>query len=385
MCLTLHQKWLNEPGWCGQRIRETDMLVLLTRVLLWASIGLLLWYILARIIDRKYLSWFGGVILILLLVVSYLESDNDTVRLLWQVLSFPLSPLGLSLVLIGGALSDGIKKVRGMPIAIAFGILLISSVPLFAQSLVTDAEQKVNQAFAQQSAFCEDVCQVDEVPGANLASAGAIAVFGDSRDADVPINGVRSSNEIAVNTVLAPRLIYAADLYRQARDGGADPLVIVTAGQGKDDSPQRATILNILERSGIPNSRIRIQDTGLNIHSTAESVDKTLRDLNILPAPDKRDNNEPRVVVVAPAILMPRAALTFERMKLDVIARPTDFYSARFNSGGGTLDKVPDLLPSVGALQLTTQYWNELLNSMYYFLRGWLPDFNFGWNSSIEI
>ncbi|MEM9089948.1 MAG: ElyC/SanA/YdcF family protein [Cyanobacteria bacterium P01_F01_bin.53] len=361
------------------------MLVLLTRVLLWASIGLLLWYILARIIDRKYLSWFGGVILILLLVVSYLESDNDTVRILWQVLSFPLSPLGLVLVLIGGALSDGIKKVRGMPIAIAFGILLISSIPLFAQSLVTDAEQKVNQAFAQQSAFCGDVCRVDEVPGANLASAGAIAVFGDSRDADVPINGVRSSGEIAVNTVLAPRLIYAADLYRQARNSGSDPLVIVTAGQGNDDSPQRATILNILERSGVPTRSIQIQDTGLNIHRTAETVDKTLRDLDILPAPDKRGNNEQRVVVVAPAILMPRAALTFERMNLDVIARPTDFYSARFNSGGGTLDKLPDLLPSVGALQLTTQYWNELLNSMYYFLRGWLPDFNFGWNSSIEI
>lgn len=359
------------------------MLVLLTRILLWASIGLLLWYIVARIIPRQYLAWFGGVILILLFVLSFVEADNDTVRILWQLLSFPLSPLGLSLVLIGGALSEGIKKAKGMPIAIAFAILLVSSIPLFAQSLVTDAEQKVSQAFAKQSELCGEVCRVEDVPGANLAEAGAITVIGDSRDADVAIDGAQS--DVAINTVLAPRLIYAADLYDQARVRGANPLVIVTAGSGNDDSAERRTIRTILERNGVVGGDIRIQDSGLDVYATAKNVEKLLQDQQIIRARNQRTNDERRVVVVAPAILMPRAALTFERMNLEVIARPTDFYSARFGSGGGTLEKIPQLLPSVEALQLTTRYWDELLSSMYYFLRGWLPNFNFGWDSSIEL
>ena len=82
---------------------------------------------------------------------------------------------------------------------------------------------------------------------------------------------------------------------------------------------------------------------------------------------------------------MSRAALTFERRDLQVIAKPTDFYTAPMMGDGSLLRRLPDILPSVDALQLTTRYWNELLTSLYYFLRGWLPNFNFGWDSSIEI
>ncbi|MEO0887916.1 MAG: hypothetical protein AAFY54_18590, partial [Cyanobacteria bacterium J06648_10] len=59
--------------------------------------------------------------------------------------------------------------------------------------------------------------------------------------------------------------------------------------------------------------------------------------------------------------------------------------TARFDPDRGLLGRLPDILPSVDALQITTRYWNELLTSLYYFLRGWLPDFNFGWDPSIEI
>ncbi|MEL6259518.1 MAG: ElyC/SanA/YdcF family protein [Cyanobacteria bacterium J06626_6] len=362
--------------------RETQMLVLLTRMLLWASIGVLLWYILTRMIPRQYLSWFGGFILIALLVLTFVESDNDTVRIIWQILSFPLSPLGLSVVLIGGALSEGLKKVKPGPVAAALGILVFSSIPLVAQSLVVDAETRVSEVFEQQAALCGEVCRIEDVPGANLGEAGAIAVFGDSRDADISIDGPETTSNVAVNTLLAPRLIYAADVYNRS---GAAPLVIVTAGSGDEDSQQRRNIRSILNSNGVPDRDIQIESTDLNIRRTAERVEEILEEGQIIAPPGERTENERRIVVVAPAILMSRAALTFERMGLEVIARPTDFYSARFNRSNDLLEQLPQVLPNVDALQLTTRYWNELLTSMYYFLRGWLPNFNFGWDSSIEI
>ena len=368
------------------------MLVLLTRILLWASVGLLLWYALARIIPRKYLTWFGGVILVLLLVVSFLESDDDTVQVIWRIISFPLRPLGAAIVLLASALGDGLRKARGTPVAIALTILLISSIPIFAQYLVSDAEQAVRTAYTERRAICEGVCDTD-IPVAgeagNLGNTAAIVVLGNSTDINRDIDASNLSVfDASVSTSLSPRLAYAANLYQQARSLGASPFVVVTADTDNDaeQSNPREVIRSILSRNGVFSEDIRTEDTGLDVHKAADDVEELLEESNFIS--DDRDNRteaDPRVVLVAPAIVMSRAALTFERTGLQVIARPTDFYTAPVASGGDLIQRLPEILPSVDALQLTSRYWDELLTSLYYFLRGWLPDFNFGWNSNIEV
>ncbi len=366
------------------------MLVLLTRVLLWASVGVLIWYILARIIPKKFLTWFGGVILILLLVLSFADPDDSTVSVIWQILSFPLTPLGAAIVFLGAALTEGPKKPRGTPAAIALAILIFSSIPIFSQWIVSDAEQSVRTAYAQRVELCEGVCRNDEIPAqGNLAEAGAIVVIGDSADIDRAIDVSSAPGDASVNTSLAPRLIYAASLYQQARDRGASPVVIVTAGTGEENSDQRDVIRTILSQSNVPNSAVQIEDTGLDIYRTAREVEEQLESRQIIsPRAVRRaqgTDDDRRIFLVAPAILIQRAALTFEKRGLEVVAKPTDFYTAPFSTSGDVLDRLPDILPSVDALQLTTRYWNELLNSLYYFLRGWLPNFNFGWDPSIEV
>ncbi len=366
------------------------MLVLLTRVLLWASVGLLIWYILARVIPKKYLTWFGGVILLLLLVAAFIEPDDDTVGVIWRILSFPLTPLGAAVVLLASAVSEGVKKVKGNPVAIALAILLISSIPISAQWLVRDAESSVRTAYAQRAELCGDVCPSGSIPGqGNLGRAAAIVVLGDSQDIDKAITVSDRPEDASINTALAPRLIYAANLYQRARSQGAAPIVIVTAGAKPADSQERSIIRGILSNNGVFDEDIQIQTTGLDVRSASLNVEKSLQDRQIIAARSTRRSegirDDPRVVLVAPAIVMSRAALTFERRDLQVIAKPTDFYTAPLSGGGSLLRRLPDILPSVDALQLTTRYWNELLTSLYYFLRGWLPNFNFGWDSSIEI
>ncbi|MGC1309502.1 MAG: ElyC/SanA/YdcF family protein [Phormidesmis sp.] len=367
------------------KTRETEMLVLLTRILLWASMGLLLWYILVRIIPPKYLTWFGGFILIALLALSFIEADNDTVRIIWQILSFPLRPLGLSLLLLGGAISEGAKRVKGTPVVIAFTILFFCSIPIFAQQLVSDAEQRVRTVYEQRAELCGDVCRNGEIPNqGDLGQAAGIVVLGDSADIDQAINVSDTPGNVSINTALAPRLIYAAGLYREAVARGANPTVFVTAGDG-DDEEQDQVVRDILSANRVPVEVIQTEDTDLDVYTTGTRIERFLQERQIIGARDTRGTDGPRVVLVAPAIVMSRAALTFERLGLQVIAKPTDFYTPRFGGGGDLLDRLPDILPSADALQLTTNYWNELLASLYYFLRGWLPDFNFGWNSNIEI
>ncbi len=367
------------------------MLALLTRVLLWASVGLLVWYVLTKVIDKKYLTWFGGVILILLMLVSFIDPTDDTISVIWRILSFPLTPLGAAIVFLGVSLSDGMKKIKGTPAAIALAILLISSIPLSAQWLVSEAEQSVRTAYVERSTVCGEVCRDGDIPGqGDVSESAAVVVMGDSRDIDRELTVFETPEAVSVNTALAPRLIYAANLYRQARDRNADPVVVVTAGAGDENSNQRQVIRNILVNNGVFGEDIVIQNTGLDVFRTARDVEELLQKRGVIRAREVRlkegARNDPRIFLVAPAITMSRAALTFEKLALQVVARPTDFYTGKFTSPTkDPLTRLPDLLPNVDALQLTSRYWDELLTSLYYFLRGWLPNFNFGWNSSIEI
>lgn len=368
------------------------LLVLLTRILLFASIGLLIWYIFTKVIAQKYLAWFGGVLLIALLIVSFAIPDDGTIQRLWQLISFPLTPLGASLVLIGMSLSGGFSKINTQPAAIALAILLISSIPLSAKLLVSQSEQSIRQAYIRQAELCEEVCRADDIPGTgNLAEAAAIVVLGDRNDIDraIAISTDIATADAPAYTALAPRINYAADLYAEARRLGGAPFVIVTAGSGDQDSTQREIIRDIMVRNGIASQDIRIESSGLDIRGTAEDVEDFLQDQQLIGSRDDRleeggNIDDPRVVLVAPAMMMSRAALTFERIGLQTIARPTSFSTLPVDTEDVT-GTLLDLIPSVEALRLTTQYWNELLTSLYYFLRGWLPNFNFGWDSSIEL
>ncbi|NJR38518.1 MAG: hypothetical protein HC781_06320 [Leptolyngbyaceae cyanobacterium CSU_1_4] len=88
------------------------MFELITQIIILAAIYFLVRFVLLSFIERKYLTWLGGIVLVLLMVLAFLEPTNRTVGLLWGILSFPLRPLGLVLILLGYAVRKGYKQVR---------------------------------------------------------------------------------------------------------------------------------------------------------------------------------------------------------------------------------------------------------------------------------
>ncbi|MBX2863082.1 MAG: YdcF family protein [Leptolyngbyaceae cyanobacterium MAG.088] len=364
------------------------MLVLLTRVLLWATIGLLVWYILTKIIPKQYLTWFGGVIVLLLIVASFANPNDESIGTIWRLLSLPLTPLGATILLLGSAISDGWGKVKGQQVAAALAILVITSLPIFSRYIVARSELEVQQAFADRAAQCAEVCPAG-LQGPRLDRTGAIVVLGNDAGDSKGTVAFQSASDQAYNSTLVPRLIYASQLYSDARQAGANPFVVVTAdpgGTSEASQIKRQNMRTVLINNGVPTENIRFESTGLNVHGTAERVDNFLRTQQVLPARNNRSEpTDPRIMLVAPAMTMTRSALTFENMDMQVIAKPTDFYSVNTWSGNDTFSRLPDIIPNVDALQLTSRYWDEVLTSTYYFLRGWLPSFDFSWNSNIEL
>jgi hypothetical protein len=371
-----------------------DILNLLTRLLLWLGIGYFLWWILRKFIPTTFLTWFGGAMILALIAGAFLFPTDNTLGVFWQFLAFPLTPLGGAIILLLLALSNGIPKANGRMVLVAALILIISSMPLVARSLVNHSEQALQRAYASQQRLCSDICPaIDAVP---VDRAVSIVVIGENADAYRLTNAV--SSRIDADTPLDPALVArlnsTAVLYN--RVSRARPFVTVTAGprfgSAEEREPLRQAIRQQLVNRGVPADSIRIQNTGSDVRAAVVDQRNFLSEQGLFTPPARagrfdvtRANREAnRVILVAPALTMRRAALAFENDGIQVVAAPTELYSTPNLETRDTLARLADLAPNVNALVLTSRYWSELLSSIYYYLRGWLPPFTMQWEQVVE-
>lgn len=371
-----------------------DVLNLLTRLLLWLGIGYLLWWILRKFIPVAFLTWFGGAIILVLIAASLLFPEDNTIGVFGQFLAFPLTPLGAVIMLLLFSRSANFKDQSGRMATAALMILIISSLPLVARALVNHSEQAVQRAYASQQRLCSDICPaIDQVP---VNRAVSLVVIGENADAYRLTNTLNSridaDNEL--DPVLVARLNSAANVYN--RISAARPFVTVTAGPRYGSSEEQEAIRQAIRQQltsrGVPPESIRLENMGLNIRTAVldqrdflteqRLFDEPVRSGPFETARSNRDAN--RVVLVAPALMMRRAALAFEKVGLQVVAAPTELYSDIGLSDRDTLARLSDLVPDVSALALTTRYWSELLGSIYYYLQGWLPPFSMQWEQVVE-
>ncbi len=119
------------------------MFVMLSRVLLWLLLGTIIYSLFQRFYPSG--SFFGRLVLAILAIVLLLSFFNPggsgtVVSPLWQVVSFPLKPLGASILMLIFAAQrmkgGGLDKPGGYLLGWALTILLIASTPAFAYFLV---------------------------------------------------------------------------------------------------------------------------------------------------------------------------------------------------------------------------------------------------------
>ncbi|MBZ8181976.1 YdcF family protein [Oscillatoria salina] len=339
------------------------MFLLITRILLWLLIGILLYNLLVRLIPRRWLAIVGAILLLSIIIVGFIDPNTPVVLPAWSLLSVLFRPLGLAIFLLFlGAIrikKGGISKPGPGLIWAAFIILLFSSLPVVAYSLAQAAEQEAIRVEQLRTEICEVECPVPLTPfGAQ--DAGAIVLL--AQGTTEPYLPYRTQIQLTDRGSL---LLYTAQLYQE----GSAPLVIVSAGpranlEGPAERRIEANdVADLLERFGVPRNRIEIEPTGVDLRTSAIQVREILTQRGLADEP---------VILVTSAINVRRATLTFANAGLEVVPRPTDFYTFQpLATPRRRLDFV-DFLPSVQALTVTTRVIDEYLASVYYFLRGWL-------------
>lgn len=361
------------------------MFELITQILILVGIFFLLRFVFWGLVPRTYLTWFGLMVLLFILAVVFLDPDNRTAGILWGILSFPLRPLGLVLILLSYALSRtglwfGRKQVSfGAPqIMAAFLILVITSLPITSYLLTAQTEQRTALELSQTPA---------------PSNAQAIVVLGDGTSPTDPTYRVRtqlSNTSNGLSTALESRLSYAAQLYSQQSSQGTAPLIIVSAGPqailGRPGVTSTDAITGFLGRMGVPAEQIKIDSEGFDPRSSGVSARKLLlgpgaEECTIYAVCDNRvrklettgNRDVIPVILVTPALNLRRATSTFTKLAFDVTPRPTDFYVFQLQ-GGLRLAALTDLIPSSEALTITSRVIDEYFAWMYYFTRGWLQD-----------
>lgn len=328
------------------------MFILLSQILLWLVITVILYQLLLKVIPRAYLTVLGGFILFAIIVLAFFFPNERLVSAAWSVLSFPLKPVGATILLLAVALNQGLKN-RNLILA-ALLILLISSTPLLSNLLA----QRLELGEVTRNA------RTGAVTAPATSTAGAIVLLGrGTTQANLPY---RTQVQL---TDTGDRIFYAAQLYRQQVSLGNQPLVIVSAGPradlegSRDQTVEANDIATLLAQMGVPRDRVVLETRSEDLRSSAVEVERILRN---------RGLRNTRVVLVTSGLNSRRARLTFAQVGLNVNSRPTNFVGFQSGALPRLRLRVESFLPSVESLSITTRIVEEFWTTIYYSLRGWL-------------
>jgi uncharacterized SAM-binding protein YcdF (DUF218 family) len=258
-----------------------------------------------------------------------------------KLLPLFIYPLGITCLFMGISLVLSIKngKLSIIPLVLALLILLIASNNWVAFSLVRSLEW-------------QNIATVTDLP-----EASAIVVLGGGVKPSIPPRPWIELGEAG------DRIIYGVKLYKQ----GKAPLLILSGGrvdwQGKQ-SPESTDMASIAELMGVPSSAILQDKTSLNTRQNAVNVKKILDEQKITG----------KILLVTSAMHIPRSLLIFQKLGIDVIPAPTDFFITNkdFYQSSSFALKILNLIPDVDNLEKTTKALKEYLGIFVYRLKGWL-------------
>lgn len=398
----------------------TDIFLLLTQVFLWLIVGLVIWFFLQKVLSKQFL---GILVLLLFLFVILMAFYNgginqpgSVLEILWRVLSYPLTPFGLGVILLL-LLLTGFVKLKTWAKRIILGVLillLLGSIPFIAYLLAQELEMEGIEFINPLPSLDAGARQVivllgrdttrfqlrsrrEAVPSATSATSTYCAPPCKPPDPPPRVDRPLTETQYQVLSQLpiqmtehGNRIVYAAKLYQEST--GRNPLIVISAGRRYDRKKQDGetweeiseaqdiqTMLN--QTFGVPNEAMIPDRDEFGIRSSAENVQKLLRNQGI--------NYGRQLILIGSALNMNRAALTFEEVfdqeGTCIVARPTDFLTVpkadRLKSilqGRDVVERelqVTDILPSAEAFYISSQAYQEYLTSFYYFLRRWIRPF----------
>jgi hypothetical protein len=161
------------------------MFVLLSRVLLWLLVGTIVYSLFQRFYPSgTFIGRLILVILLLVIVLSFINPNEPAVASLWRVVSFPLKPLGASILLMIFAAQrmksgGGLDAPGGYLLGWALTILLLASTPAVAYFLVRSPIATVGEPYLANQQILQNVRLASSMASPKLTSDTLVAFKDD--------------------------------------------------------------------------------------------------------------------------------------------------------------------------------------------------------------
>ena len=237
-----------------------------------------------------------------------------------KILPLLVSPLFLVILLV---LWGVLFKSKRASLA-AIGILIVCSLPVFSNKLISYLERDYSLA-----------------PTAGVNRADAIVVLSGM------VKTVEGTNGLVYEWNAASDRIFAGiDLIQENKA----PVLVLTGGKlpwsvGK---PEGEYLRDIAEKLGVPSDIILLTENVQNTDQEAKAVAKLL------------GKDQPNIILVSSAFHMPRAQKVFEAAGILVSPFPVDFLS------GAEKTTLIHFIPSAGAFRDTSFFVREIIGRLYY-------------------
>jgi hypothetical protein len=123
------------------KFESYSMFLLLSRVLLWLLIGAVVYSLFQKFYPTgTFVGRFVVIIVLVVIALAFINPNEPAVASLWRLVSFPLKPLGASVLMLIVAASKikkgAIEPPGGYLLGWAAAILMLSSTPAIAYFLV---------------------------------------------------------------------------------------------------------------------------------------------------------------------------------------------------------------------------------------------------------
>jgi len=242
---------------------------------------------------------------------------------LHKILPLIVSPVFLVMVLI----TCGIifrSRISGI---LAVSILIICSLPIFSNKLITNLENEYILSDASSAKTADAIVVLSGMVRTINGKNGLSYEWGEASD----------------------RIFAGIELIKKNKA----PIMILTGGKlpwsvGK---PEGEHLRDVAIKYGVPNKNILLTENVENTDQEAKAVGKLL------------NKTSPKIILVTSAFHMPRAQKVFEAVGINIEPFAVDFLSEA--------DKytIMNFIPSAGALNQTSFFIRELIGRLYYNLK----------------
>ena len=242
---------------------------------------------------------------------------------LHKILPLIVSPVFLVMVLI----TCGIifrSRISGI---LAVSILIICSLPIFSNKLITSLENEYILSDASSAKTADAIVVLSGMVRTINGKNGLSYEWGEASD----------------------RIFAGIELIKKNKA----PIMILTGGKlpwsvGK---PEGEYLRDVAIKYGVPNKNILLTENVENTDQEAKAVGKLL------------NKTSPKIILVTSAFHMPRAQKVFEAVGINIEPFAVDFLS------GADKYTIMNFIPSAGALNQTSFFIRELIGRLYYSLK----------------